>query len=120
MTILELLVASACICFIVGSVAWMFYFLGKVTQQAKQATEISSISALVGFFAASEARGLRNSTVIQRVVEKYNVIKDPQMTKEAEKLQDDLEKALDPFYEPKEKKHVDQYNFDDIDIKDQV
>lgn len=120
MTTMEIIVLAGASCFILGTVAFMFYFLGKLAQQTKQATEISSVSALIGFFAASEARGIRNSTVIQRVVEKYNVIKDPQLTKEAEKLQRDLEEALDPFSEPQKKKNADLYDFDDVELKNQV
>lgn len=119
----------AIICVAVGffliALALACYFLGKLSQQVKHATQISNLAALSGFFAAATGQGLKHSVVIQRVVEKYNILKDSEKLESAEKLEEEFEKMLDPFEEPaqreaKAKQFSETHNFDDLDIKDSV
>lgn len=101
------------------------FFLGKLSQQVKHATQISNLAALSGFFAAATGQGLKHSVVIQRVVEKYNILKDSEKLESAEALEQEFEKMLEPFEEPaqraaKVKQFQETHDFDDLDIKDSV
>ena len=117
--------ALALLIIVVLSLAgFLAFYLGKFHQQAKHTADISSFAVLAGFFATAKAESLKNSTVIQRIVEKYNVVKDPELSKKAEELEKELLDAVDDMagtYAQIKKKHADLHDFDGvIDPEDTV
>lgn len=122
MTDFQIILLACFLCAIViavfSSIAIAFYFLGKMAQQVKQATQISSLAALTGFFSASQAHGLKNSVVLQRVIEKYHVLKskDPEISQAAKDMEDKIERAAGTMEDlgKNDGNDLDAYDFDSI------
>jgi len=70
------------------------FSLGKLVERTHQIRRQSDIAALASIHALIGAEGLNKSTVIQRIVEKYNIIpKDADPSEAATKLEHDFQHA---------------------------
>ena len=102
----------------------VLYILGQLVNDQRRAREQSQLTLLASLWATVEAKGLQRSTVIQRIIEKYN--------QAPAKSPDDVKRYNDAFeaglglgeeeLPPKQKAHqefMQTFDFDEERAKDQ-
>lgn len=104
---------------LVVCIAIMAFALGQLFVLQKQATQHSMMAFIAAFCALTEARGLKNSTVIQRIIEKYHPVKQSEeLTQAAKEFEEMLQESVMGFPESKkekeEKKQLQTFNPDEL------
>lgn len=114
----------AIICFLF--VLWLFsifvsFYLGGLTQDAKLAKQASHIAFATSFWAITEAKALKNATVIRSIIEKYNVVEkkdSEELSKAAKEMEKAFEESLEGLGKTKKngsmKHSEDLFNPDDL------
>lgn len=97
---------------------FLVYFFGKLFVLQKQATQLSQFALIASFVATSEMRSLKNSTIIQRVIEKYVPVPESLETKreieEIEKEAQDFFDGLDVGRKTREKVVKKEIDVEDL------
>lgn len=75
------------------------YYLGRTIQRINEVEKRSYLSTIASIHALVEAESFKKSTVIQRIVEKYNVIPDggKEESEEVKKLEREMQDSLFSF-----------------------
>lgn len=84
----------------VSSIATLlvFYILGKCVANIQSVKQQSNIASLAAIHALIESEGLRKSTIIQRIVEKYHVVPEKgDASEEIKKLEQEFEAIISPI-----------------------
>lgn len=89
---------------IIAVLALLAFCLGGLLQRQRSATEASRIAMAAAIFAVSEARAVKNSTVINRIIERHHIKERESLGPEAQDMADEFEDAIryavDPTYRP--------------------
>jgi hypothetical protein len=83
----------------VSSIATLvaFFLLGKCLADVKSCKQQTGIASLAAIHALIASEGLNKSTVIQRIVEKYNVVPEKSsISEETKKLEEELQSMVSP------------------------
>lgn len=78
--------------------ALLAFHYGKLCNEAKKSKETAQIAFGAALWAVTEAKGLKNATVIRSIVEKYNIIEkkaQESASSEAKEMERQLEAAID-------------------------
>lgn len=71
------------------------FLLGKCIQSSKQADIKSSVAVLASLHSLTVSEGLSKSTIIQRIIEKYNVVaENKDVSEEMKKLEKDIQDTI--------------------------
>ncbi len=103
----------------------VLYILGQLVNDQKRMREQSQLTLLASLWATVEAKGLQRSTVIQRIIEKYNPVPPKGTDAGVQRYNDAFEAGLGLGEEelpPKQKAHqefMETFDFDDERTKDQ-
>lgn len=77
--------------------ALIAFHYGKLCNEAKKAKETAQIAFGAALWAVTEAKGLKNATVIRSIVEKYNFLEkktEEPASREAKEMEQELEAAI--------------------------
>lgn len=75
-----LLLVAVGLTFIEAALIAFAFFLGSLHAKAKKQEQFTNMTLLASLWATTEARGLKNSTIIQRIIERHHT--NPKMTEE--------------------------------------
>lgn len=78
---------------VVGAIIINFYLLGRLSALIQITKRQSDITAIASLHALISSEGLKRSTIIQRIIEKYNVV-DSELSKKANDLDKELQDAI--------------------------
>lgn len=78
---------------IIGAIILNFYLLGRLSTLIQITKKQSDITALASIHALISSEGLRRSTIIQRIIEKYNIV-DNDLANKANELDKELQDAI--------------------------
>ena len=101
--------------------ALLAFHYGKLCNEAKKSRETAQIAFGAALWAVTEAKGLKNATVIRSIVEKYNLIEKKtaeSASSEAKEMERKFQEALDDVAEASEqrKKAAASETFDPEDL----
>lgn len=77
--------------------ALLAFHYGKLCNEAKKSKETAQIAFGAALWAVTEAKGLKNATVIRSIVEKYNFLEkksEESTSREAKEMEQQLEAAI--------------------------
>lgn len=104
------------ICLIFSNAA-IFFFLGEMRGKQRKMEQLEGLTLLSSLWATSAAQGLKQSTVIQRVIERYH----PAARMGEQQLAEFEEKFNELVGEPEEVRKPKRDNWDDsVDFDEEV
>lgn len=109
--------AIAIYCFLfslwLGSMLAVFY-LGGLAKEVRLAKQASQIALGAAFWAAAEANGLKNATVIRTIIEKYTPFEKKDTEEISKRVKEMSEEAEDMILNGTHKEKKAEFNPDDL------